>query len=111
MAEEMSDLECQATSQNPEVEIIAQRFAKPVSEDFVQRFAESSISTGSRRKMNWAENVWTTSLSSRSEDDVSEVHCKALSKKIYLKLMRCVCSGCCNVSFWKLERERRALPT
>ena len=83
MAEEMSDLECQATSQNPEVEIIAQRFAKAVPEDFVQKIAESSIPTGTRRKMNWAEKAWTAWLFSRSEDDVSEVHCKALSKKIF----------------------------
>ena len=84
MAEEISVLECLAASQDPEVEIIA-HFAKPVSDDFVQRIAESSISTGTRRKMNWAEKVWTTWLSSRSEDDVdvTEVHRKALSKKIF----------------------------
>ena len=33
--------------------------------------------------MNWAEKVWTTWLSSKSEDDVPEVHRKALSKKIF----------------------------
>ena len=106
MAEEMSDLECQATSQNPEVEIIAQRFAKPVSEDFVQRIAESSIPTGTRRKMNWAEKVWTTWLSSRSKDDIPEVHRKALRR--YLKSITCLCSGYCNVSFWKLGMRKES---
>ena len=83
MAEEISDLECLATTPDPEVEIKAQHFAKPVSEDFVPRIAESSIPTGTRRKLNWAGKVWTTWLSSRSEDDVPEVHRKALSKKIF----------------------------
>ena len=83
MAEEISDLEYLAASQDPEVEIESQRFAKPASEDFVQRIAESSIPTGTRRTMNWAEKMWTTWLSSRSEDDVPEVHRKALSKKIF----------------------------
>ena len=70
-------------SRDTEVQIIAQRFVKPVSEDFVQRIAESSIPTLTRRKMNRAEMVWTTWLSSRSEDDVSEVHRKTLSKKLF----------------------------
>ena len=52
MAKEISDLECLAARQDPEVEITAQRFAKPMSEDLVQRMAESSmrIPTGTGRK-------------------------------------------------------------
>ena len=70
-------------SRDPEVQIIAQRFVKPVSEDFVQRIAESSIPTGTRREINWAEKVQTIWLSSRSKDDFPEVHRKTLSKKLF----------------------------
>ena len=50
MTEEMSDLECLAASPDPGVDMIAQRFARPLSEDFVQGIAESSIPTGTRGK-------------------------------------------------------------
>ena len=45
------------------------------------KIAESSIPTGTRRKINWVEKLWTAWLSFRSVDDVPEVHLRKSTRK------------------------------